>query len=317
MEYLQDFTRYCNLPTLKNVHKTRQEWLKRDSVLPWNQLLADLPPIKGVKVDGSGPRVRIEKGEGLIRSEDQEKIRKTAERFKPWRKGPFELFGIEIDGEWRADLKWDRISGAVGSLQGQRILDIGCNNGYYLMRMAHCKPQLLLGFDPTLLYYYQYRLLTHWHQPANLHFELFGVEQVRHFENFFDSIFSMGIVYHRRHPLEQLSDIYQALRPSGQLLLETLIYPGEESVAFFPPDRYASMKNVWFIPTRNCLFNWLKRMLFTKIEFISESNTSAEEQRTTSWSSTASLADFLSPHDPSLTLEGHPAPRRLVVLARK
>ncbi|MBR9800034.1 MAG: DUF1698 domain-containing protein, partial [Gammaproteobacteria bacterium] len=41
------------------------------------------------------------------------------------------------------------------------------------------------------------------------------------------------------------------------------------------------------------------------------------EQRATDWMTYHSLSDFLDPADPSLTREGHPAPRRAVLIATR
>ena len=48
---------------------------------------------------------------------------------KPWRKGPFEIFGIHVDSEWDSSIKWNRLAGNLGSLAGKRVLDIGSSCG--------------------------------------------------------------------------------------------------------------------------------------------------------------------------------------------
>ncbi|MEW8068099.1 MAG: DUF1698 domain-containing protein, partial [Candidatus Thiodiazotropha endolucinida] len=45
--------------------------------------------------------------------------------------------------------------------------------------------------------------------------------------------------------------------------------------------------------------------------------TTIEEQRATEWMRFESLADYLDPADRSLTIEGYPAPRRAVFVARQ
>lgn len=37
------------------------------------------------------------------------RLNSILEQLKPWRKGPFSLYGINIDTEWRSDWKWDRV----------------------------------------------------------------------------------------------------------------------------------------------------------------------------------------------------------------
>ena len=153
----------------------------------------------------------------------------------------------------------------------------------------------------------------------SLEFSQMGIEHLKLLDEKFDVIFSMGVLYHHRHPLEQLESLKNALKPGGTLILETIGYPGQESTAFFPPERYAKMRNVFFLPTKSCLENWLNRCHFTNIELIDESITTIEEQRLTQWcpAPKQSLEDFLDPSDHSLTIEGHPAPHRFIYSAKK
>ena len=69
--------------------------------------------------------------------------------FRPWRKGPFEIFGIELDCEWRANMKWSRLKGRIAPLEGRKILDVGCGNGYYCFRMLGQGPPRLSVWNRT------------------------------------------------------------------------------------------------------------------------------------------------------------------------
>ena len=107
------------------------------------------------------------------------------------------------------------------------------------------------------------------------------------------------------------------MRPGGQLVLETLFLPGQDLRAATPPDRYARMRNVWLLPTVPQLVSWLGETGYVQIEVADTSVTSTAEQRSTPWMRFESLQEALDPEDPSLTVEGWPAPRRVVVTARK
>ena len=61
----------------------------------------------------------------------------------------------------------------------------------------------------------------------------------------------------------------------------------------------------------------LERCGFTDIRVVDSTRTTVEEQRSTDWMTFESLADFLSPTDHTRTVEGHPAPLRAMLLARK
>jgi tRNA (mo5U34)-methyltransferase len=233
----------------------------------------------------------------------------------PWRKGPFRVGGVDIDSEWRSDLKWQRCAQAVDSLEGRAVLDVGSGNGYYALRMRDAGARAVIGIDPTILYVMQFLAVRHF-EPRGCVFVLpFRLEELPREPRAFDTTFSMGVLYHQRSPLAHLQQLRGTLRPGGQLVLETLFVPGEESYACTPEDRYARMRNVWLLPTIAELTTWLRRSGFRDIEIVDQSITTTDEQRSTEWMRFESLAEALDPADPGRTVEGWPAPRRVVAVA--
>jgi tRNA (mo5U34)-methyltransferase len=233
----------------------------------------------------------------------------------PWRKGPFDIGGVHIDAEWRSELKWQRVEGAIASLSGRRVLDVGCGNGFYALRMADAGAAAVLGIDPTLLYVMQFLAVTAQLPPqpvAVLPLRLHELPEACHA---FDTTFSMGVLYHQRSPLEHLLQLRGTLRRGGQLVLETIFIPGDDSFARTPPGRYARMKNVWLLPTLAELTTWLRRSGFRDVEIVDTAITTSGEQRSTEWMRFESLAEALDPQDPARTVEGWPAPRRVVTTA--
>ncbi|MBT8067354.1 MAG: tRNA 5-methoxyuridine(34)/uridine 5-oxyacetic acid(34) synthase CmoB [Gammaproteobacteria bacterium] len=233
----------------------------------------------------------------------------------PWRKGPFRIGAVEIDAEWRSDLKWHRLADKILPLTGRKVLDVGCGNGYYALQMRKAGADIVLGVDPTLLYVMQFLAVNAFTQdPATLVLPL-RIEELPDARSAFDTTFSMGVLYHQRSPIDHLRKLRTTLRPGGQLVLETIYVPGEESYACTPKDRYARMRNVWLLPTIAELTTWLTRCGFRDIEILDRSVTSIDEQRTTEWMPFESLAEALDPDDPTRTVEGWPAPHRVVVAA--
>src|SRR5574339_1065926 len=121
----------------------------------------------------------------------------------------------------------------------------------------------------------------------------------------FDTIFSMGVLYHRRSPFDHLTDLRGALRSGGELVLETLVIEGGEHSVLVPEGRYAKMKNVWFLPSPQTLMSWLHRAGFRNVRVIEVTATTGEEQRTTDWMRFESLLDYLDPNDHTKTIEGY------------
>lgn len=247
---------------------------------------------------------------------DIDRSRDLLMKLAPWRKGPFHLQGIDIDAEWRSNLKWDRLVNAVEPLAGRKVLDVGCGNGYYALRMSDTGADCVIGIDPTLLYLVQFLAVCRFREAGSACVLPLRLEELPDANGVFDTTFSMGVLYHQRSPLEHLRQLRSTLRPGGQLALETLYLPGDEAFARTPPDRYARMRNVWLLPSIPELETWLDRTGFRDIEFVDRSVTSTDEQRSTPWMRFESLAEALDPRDPGLTVEGWPAPRRVLAIAK-
>ncbi|MFM1897636.1 MAG: hypothetical protein RLZZ385_2710 [Pseudomonadota bacterium] len=234
----------------------------------------------------------------------------------PWRKGPFSLFGIAIDSEWRCNLKWDRVVPHVSPLEDRRILDVGSGNGYYGLRMAGAGADLVVGLEPHLIYAVQFWALRRylpdlpcWVLPAAL-------EQLPVNLRGFDTVFSMGVLYHVRSPIDHLLALKGALRKGGELVLETLVVDGPDGYSLMPRERYARMPNVWFVPSVATVQTWLSRCGFDHIKLVDISVTTSAEQRATQWMPFASLTHGLDPDNPGLTAEGLPAPQRGIFICR-
>ena len=233
----------------------------------------------------------------------------------PWRKGPFELCGLHVDTEWRSDWKWERLAGAIAPLQGRRVLDVGCGNGYHCWRMLGAGAAEVIGVDPTPLFILQFKALQHYLQQQCIHVLPMTLEAMPEHLPVFDTVFSMGVLYHRRNPMEHLVSLRNKLAPGGQLVLETLVIEGDENALLEPNGRYARMGNVWQLPSPGLAARWVADAGFSRIEIIDVGQTSLGEQRRTPWMTFHSLSQFLDPDDPGLTIEGLPAPRRAILTA--
>lgn len=280
------------------------------------ELLSALPQVRpsGLTLDSAAVTI----GEAADLGEQQAKdLLAILQGLTPWRKGPFKLFGIDIDAEWVSSRKWDRLAGRISDLKGRRVLDIGCSSGYYMFRMAQARPAMVLGLEPYLTYYFQFLLLQNYIQAKNLYAIPVKFEQIPPLTGYFDTVFSMGVLYHQRSPLESLLAMAQVLRPGGELVLETLVLEGQQELALCPKERYAKMNNVYFIPTVAVLQAWLQKAGFGQIRCLDLSPTTPAEQRNTPWVKTESLSDFLDPTHPGLTVEGYPAPVRAMLVATK
>ena len=281
----------------------------------WLNSIKHLPTIKPYQIDLLNS-VTVE-SEQPISIGDQQRIIQLLKNMMPWRKGPFHLYGINIDTEWRSDWKWERLIPHINNLAGKTVLDVGCNSGYHLWRMVGAGAKLAVGIDPMALYLCQFEAIRKLlGNDQRAHLLPLGIEELPKL-NAFDTVFSMGVLYHRRSPLDHLFQLKDQLVDGGQLVLETLVIDGDLHQALMPGERYAQMRNVYFIPSVPTMINWLHKCGFSDVKMVDKSVTSLDEQRKTEWMTSDSLADFLDPNDSSKTIEGYPAPMRAVFIAKK
>ncbi len=288
----------------------------------WNRALESLADLTASSRDFALPTVRIGAPHDCDRT-TKAHLKRALLRLAPWRKGPFDLFGVLIDSEWRSHLKWARLAGKIGNLRGRRVLDVGCGNGYYLWRMLGEGASIALGIDPSQLFIAQFNALKRYCAdcPAfvlPLTSAQFPVDARSIKQGVgFDTVFSMGVLYHRRDPHEHLRELIGFVRPGGELVIETLVVDGDADGALEVAGRYAKMRNIHAIPSTLMLEGWLKKSGATDIRLLDLSTTTTAEQRATEWMQFESLADFLDPDDANKTIEGHPAPRRGIFLCRR
>jgi tRNA (mo5U34)-methyltransferase len=278
----------------------------------WQAALAALPALTPGTIDLASSVTLGGDCDELTR----QRLREALMGLSPWRKGPFHLFGVHVDTEWRSDWKWARVAPHL-DLQGKRVLDVGCGNGYYQWRMLGAGARSVIGIDPNWLFFCQFQALRQflpdlpaWHLPLAL-------EDLPPNLQGFDTVFSMGVLYHRRSPIDHLFALKDCLVKGGELVLETLVVRGDEQQVLVPDDRYAQMRNVWFLPSVAALELWVRRAGFTDVKCVDVSYTTPDEQRSTEWMRYQSLEHFLDPDDHSKTVEGLPAPMRAVITARK
>lgn len=282
----------------------------------WLDALESLPPVPDVRADLDASAVTLTTPTPLTETH-QTNLEHGLRGLMPWRKGPFDFFGTYIDTEWRSDWKWDRVAPHLSDLNGRTILDVGCGSGYHCWRMAGAGAERVIGIDPGLLFLFQFLAVKGYLGKVPVDLLPVRMEDLPDKLELFDTTFSMGVLYHRRSPLDHLLELKGTLRRGGELVLETLVVDGPEGYSLMPEDRYGQMRNVWFLPSCPTLLRWLDRTGFRNARVVDVSDTGTDEQRTTDWMRFNSLTDFLDPEDPSKTVEGYPGPKRATIIAEK
>ncbi len=330
---------YLTLLTLAQTHPSAYEWL---TLLPewltaikdkrnyahapaYQSSVARLPNISADNVDLNSAAITIN---ALINNSERKQTLALLKQLMPWRKGPFyigkqignDASGVHIDTEWHSDWKWARVAPHLSSLKGRRVLDVGGGSGYHGWRMTGAGADTVIIVDPSCLFYHQFMAIRHFVGSADAdrtHYIPVPLEALPAYSQLFDTVFSMGVLYHRQSPFEHLQQLKGQLVKGGELVLETLVIDGDANTVLVPHDRYAQMNNVYFLPSVAALIGWLEKVGFSNVRCVDLDVTSVEEQRATEWMTYQSLSDFLDPNDNSKTIEGYPAPKRATLIATR
>ncbi len=303
-----------HIEELKTITANVIENINQGDLNRWMSAHEQLPSAVGYSIDSEQGPFSVDFSQAMPQQFYQILELKLME-LHPWRKGPFLIGECLVDSEWQSNIKWSRLVKGLPDIENKTVLDVGCGNGYYLMKMAQYRPKLLLGIEPGLLHNIQFWSVEKYAHTGACLLPL----KIQHMPvgmNCFDVVFSMGVLYHRKSPIEHLEHLKSLISTNGSLVLETLVVDGDQQTCLVPEDRYAQMRNVWFLPSVAMLSVWLKKVGFKNIEVIDVSLTTVDEQRSTDWMRFHSLREFLSA-DQLQTIEGHPPPKRVVISCLK
>ena len=277
----------------------------------WSQAIATIDALPKGQVVLKQPYISIHQDDI-----DSKSLKEALQKLRPWRKGPFMINDLMLESEWNGNMKWQRITKHIKPLKNKRVLDVGAGNGYFTLRMAMEGANRALGIEPFLLFNYQFRAIKSMiASPLNALLLPIKLEEMPK-APLFDTVFSMGVLYHQKDHMEHLHQLQEMMAPDAELVIETLVVEGSEDDILVPRDRYAKMRNVYSIPSIKTLKSWLNDANFNNIRVVDVNKTTTAEQHKTPWigENGASLEDFLDPLDDSLTIEGYPAPKRAIVV---
>ena len=318
-----DFSSFFSRPEFRNWHSTfraaidqRVDPKRHGDLAAWLETIDSLPKLATTDVSLDQDTVTIG-AQGELDWQTKAQLHDALFALKPWRKGPYQIFDTFIDTEWRSDWKWRRVQPHISGLKGRTVLDVGCGTGYHCWRMLGDGADYVLGIDPSMRFLVQHMAIQRYANNRNFDLLPIGIEDMPSSMPVFDSVFSMGVLYHRRNPINHLLELKNLLESGGELILETLIIDNIEGGTLTPTERYAQMRNVWSIMTVANIVSLLEQAGFTEIRCADQNTTSLGEQRSTPWMTFHSLKQFLDPDDISKTIEGYPAPKRGLFIATK
>ncbi len=317
---IDDFKKHCKLSQLSPIctqliDLSNQAYGVNNGNIPrWQKAIEEIQQQNTGYINFNSPYLTID-----AHDINEDLLTKSLKQIMPWRKGPYQIGGLQLDSEWRGDMKWNRVLPHIQSLKGKTVLDVGSGNGYFTYLMSLAGAEMALGIEPFLLFNYQFKSIrTLIDNPPNAFVLPLRLEEMPG-ADIFDTVFSMGVLYHQKDHMEHLQQLKNMMLKGGELVLETLVIDKQHGDQIIPKDRYAKMRNVWCLPSIDTLYTWLKQSGFNQIKLVDVTKTTPEEQRATHWigDNTQSINDFLDPNDDNFTIEGLPAPKRAILIARK
>jgi tRNA (mo5U34)-methyltransferase len=122
--------------------------------------------------------------------------------------------------------KWLQIERCLpADLSGWRVLDVGCNAGFYSFELAR-RGASVLAIDSDERYLAQARWAAGQLDPQRrVEFRHMGVYEIAPLHEQFDLVWFMGVFYHLRYPLLVLDLL--ARRTRRMMVFQTLTMPGD------------------------------------------------------------------------------------------
>ena len=286
LNYLLSTTSVCGQDDLAAVTQLSVEACQHGDMTKW------LSAIEEIKKFAS-PLCEISETLNLGYSASHpEKLIPHLQQLMPWRKGPFTLGDVLIDTEWRSDWKWQRVAPHLSEMTGRTVLDVGCGNGYFGYQMLGAGAKAVIGIDPMWLFISQFLVMREFSGNVPNFVLPLGIDDVPDSVSGFDTVFSMGVLYHRKSHREHLQKLKSLLSDGGELVLETLVLDSDNDEVLIPEGRYAKMRNVWAIPSLKILKDWVDEAGFKDIKIVDVNQTSVDEQRTSDWMKFESLNEY-------------------------
>ncbi|HEX5874569.1 MAG TPA: DUF1698 domain-containing protein, partial [Pyrinomonadaceae bacterium] len=131
-------------------------------------------------------------------------------------------------------VKWERFSKALPqNLSGKTVLDVGCNGGFYSIKMKQRGASRVVGIDTDKKYLEQARFAAEVSR-VDIEFHNLSVYRVAELQEKFDLVLFMGVLYHLRHPLLALELLHEHV--VADLLVAQSLLRGSSESAEVPPD---------------------------------------------------------------------------------
>jgi tRNA (mo5U34)-methyltransferase len=158
--------------------------------------------------------------------------------------------------------------GFPADLRGQRVLDIGCNAGFYSIVARLRGADHVVGIDPN----------PHYVRQADLTREIVGLDGGVEFRvgdetslsaavDAFDFVINTGVIYHLQNPMDFLRRVRAVTRGTMFLETEMLTDPAHAEYAWFIEHEYGGDPSNWWIYGPMCTERMARAAGFSTVDF--------------------------------------------------
>jgi tRNA (mo5U34)-methyltransferase len=204
-------------------------------------------------------------------NELSERVRELGPWFHNFRLGTVDTAPEHFLGDYPT-VHWNTFAHVLpGDLRGRTVLDVGCNAGFFAIKMKQRGADRVVGIDSDARYLAQAALAAAV-TGVDIEFRQMSVYDVAALHERFDLVLFMGVLYHLRHPLLALDLLHEHV-VGDSLLFQSMMrgsfntpeiaadYAFDERDVFDQPGyprlhfverRYAGDPTNWWVPNRAC-----------------------------------------------------------------
>jgi heptosyltransferase-2 len=175
-------------------------------------------------------------------------------------------------------------------LTGKNVLDVGCSDGYWSFEAEKRGAKFVLGIDVSggveghndaMPPQFELAKKLIGSKAEYLELSVYNVDELRRKYPgvLFDVVLFNGVLYHLKHPLYALEQLYKVMAPGGLLIVETAVLFSAMDIAasmswkpimWFCEDEWDGDSTNWSYPNNACVMAWLRSCGFKKVELKAE-----------------------------------------------
>ena len=191
----------------------------------------------------------------------KEKIVKRIKELSPWFQRIHLVGDIYTPGCLGTEYRWDFIKNFLPKkLKEMRVLDIGCNAGYFSIKMKELGVQYIKAIDFEH-YIAQAKFVAKIKKINNINFTVQSVYKLDTSKKF-DLTLCSGLFYHLKYPFLALKKISDVTTNMVILETETLASDEDTNKMKFIEHTYRNDGTTWWVPGEECIKSMLRNVGF-------------------------------------------------------